>query len=226
MLAGRRRPTAAGDRTPARGRGALAAFALAFVLLASAGGCGGVVGERTVTIEQPDAGDRAERDAPETEVRPGDCANAETQPTEDNLREIEKAARCLVDAERVKRDRAALQADARLSEAARAKAADMVEQRYFAHVGRDDRNVRDSVEPSGYLEGTLSAGLGENLGWASEGAATPLRIVEGWMNSASHRRNVLRTEWDDAGMGVVLGAPREDGGGGATYVQIFGRRGE
>lgn len=187
-------------------------------------GCGGVVGERTVTIEQPGDGGAGAGDAPQTEVRAGDCANAQTQPAEDDLREIEEATRCLVNAERVKRDRTALPADARLTAAARAKAADMVERRYFAHVGPDERDVRDWVQPTGYLESSRGSGLGENLGWASEGAATPLRLVEGWMNSASHRRNILRTEWEDTGIGVILGAPREEGGGGATYVQVFGRR--
>ncbi|MFP5361110.1 MAG: CAP domain-containing protein [Thermoleophilia bacterium] len=188
-------------------------------------GCNGVAGERTVTIMQPGDGAAGEQDAPRTEVRPGDCANAETQPGDGNLREIEQATRCLVDAERVKRDRSALAADDRLAEAARAKAGDMVDKQYFAHVGPDERDVRDWVAPTGYLEGSGAAGLGENLGWASAGGATPLRIVEGWMNSASHRRNILRPEWEDTGLGVVRGAPREEGGGGATYVQLFGRRG-
>ena len=188
-------------------------------------GCNGVAGERTVTIMQPGDGATGEQDAPRTEVQPGDCANAETQPSDGNLRAIEEATRCLVDAERVKRDRSPLEADERLTEAARAKAGDMVDKQYFAHVGPDERDVRDWVQPTGYLEGTGAAGLGENLGWASAGGATPLRIVEGWMNSPSHRRNILRTEWEDTGLGVVRGAPREEGGGGATYVQVFGRRG-
>lgn len=179
-----------------------------------------------MTIEQPGGGATVDRgDAPATEVRPGDCDNAETQPTSDNLTVIREATHCLVNAERVKRDRSPLQADTRLAEAADRKAAAMVEQRYFAHTGPDGRNVRDWVEPTGYMEDSGTLGLGENLGWASEGAATPLRLVEGWMNSAGHRRNILRTEWVHSGIGVVLGAPREEGGGGATYVQMFGHKG-
>ncbi|HWC25512.1 MAG TPA: CAP domain-containing protein [Solirubrobacteraceae bacterium] len=191
--------------------------------IALAAGCG-PVGERTVTIEQPGAGATRDEEVPQTEVRAGDCANADRRPTEENLSLIEQATRCLVDAERVKRDRSPLAADAQLREAARAKAGDMVEQRYFAHAGPDGREVHDWVGPTGYLEGSARIGLGENLGWASEGAATPLQLVEGWMNSASHRRNILRAQWRDTGVGVVLGAPREEGGGGATYVQMFGRK--
>lgn len=190
-----------------------------------ASGCDGALGERTITTELPGAGTTVEDgDAPQTEVDGGDCADAETRPTRENLSTIRQATLCLVNAERVKRDRTALDADSRLAEAARAKAADMVDKRYFAHTGPDGRGVRDWVDETDYLDGARQIGLGENLGWASERGATPLRLVQGWMNSPGHRQNILRTEWVDSGIGVVLGAPREEGGGGATYVQMFGYR--
>ena len=199
----------------------VAALALPFAY-----GCSGTPGELTVTTELPGGGATVQDgDAPQTEVEAGDCADAETQPTDENLSTIRQATLCLVNAERVKRDRSALEADARLAEAARAKAADMVDNRYFAHTGPDGRTVRDWVDETDYLDGARRVGLGENLGWASEGGATPLRLVQGWMNSPGHRQNILRTEWTDSGIGVVLGAPREEGGGGATYVQMFGYRG-
>lgn len=189
-------------------------------------GCSGTLGERTVTVELPGDGAVVEDgEAPQTDVEAGDCADAETRPTEENLSTIRQATLCLVNAERVKRDRSALEANADLAEAARAKAADMVEQRYFAHAGPDGRGARDWIGETNYLDGARRTGIGENLGWASEGGATPLRLVQGWMNSPSHRQNILRKQWADSGIGVVLGAPREEGGGGATYVQMFGFRG-
>lgn len=195
------------------------------IALLLATGCDGTLGERTVTTELPGEGAGVEDgEAPRTEVEAGDCADAEMRPTSENLSTIRQATLCLVNAERVKRDRTALQDDASLAEAARAKAADMVDNRYFAHAGPGGRGVRDWVEETDYLDGARQIGLGENLGWASEGGATPLRLVQGWMNSPGHRRNILRTDWADSGIGVVLGAPREQGGGGATYVQMFGYR--
>ena len=202
------------------------AAAIAALALPFAYGCNGTPGGLTVTTELPGGGATVQDgDAPQTEVEEGDCAGAETQPAGDNLSTIRQATLCLVNAERVKRDRSALEPDARLADAARAKAADMVDNRYFAHTGPDGRAVRDWVEDTDYLDGARRIGLGENLGWASEGGATPLRLVQGWMNSPGHRQNILRTEWTDSGIGVVLGAPREEGGGGATYVQMFGYRG-
>lgn len=201
-------------------------LSLALTALAFATGCGGALGEVTVTTELPGGGAVVDDGDPgQTEVRAGDCPDAETRPTGDNLSTIRRATLCLVNAERVKRDRRALEVDERLADAARAKAADMVDNRYFAHTGPDGRTVRDWVGETDYLQGVRRVGLGENLGWASERAATPLRLVEGWMNSPGHRQNILRAEWDETGIGVALGAPREEGGGGATYVQMFGYRG-
>lgn len=197
-------------------------FSLALLL---ATGCDGTLGERTITTELPREGVTVEDgEAPQYEVGAGDCADAEARPASENLSTIRQATLCLVNAERVKRDRTALRDDAGLAAAARAKAADMVDNRYFAHTGSGGRAVRDWVDETDYLDGARQIGLGENLGWASEGGATPLRLVQGWMNSAGHRRNILRTDWADSGIGVVLGAPREQGGGGATYVQMFGYR--
>ena len=223
-MTARRRIVSRAQAGTARSRRLAGAVSLLALLLVT--GCSGTPGELTLTTELPGGGATVpDGDAPRTEVRAGDCANAEAQPTRENLSTIREATLCLVNAERVKRDRDAVESDARLADAARAKAADMVDNRYFAHTGPDGRTLRDWVDDTGYLDDARQVGLGENLGWASEGAATPLRLVEGWMNSPGHRQNILRTEWVETGIGVVLGAPREEGGGGATYVQMFGYRG-
>jgi uncharacterized protein YkwD len=202
------------------------AAALFIALAALLGACGGTAGERTVTVERPEAPRTAtaELDPDDgSDLATGDCEDADLQPAAGNLRRVERAARCLVNVQRAERDRPPLRPVRRLAEAARAKARDMAVQEYFAHTGPDGRGVEDWVRPTGYLEGAASYGLGENLGWASEGAATPRRLVQGWMDSASHRRNILRAEWEENGMGVVLGDPSEGSRGGAIYVQMFGR---
>jgi uncharacterized protein YkwD len=209
-------------------------LALALALALGVAGCGaldGVTGTverptRTVTIEQPPPTATAERDPDDgSDLETGECENVDLQPDGGNLRAIEEAARCLVDVQRGLRDRAPLRADSRLAGAARAKARDMVAQEYFAHIGPDGREVEDWVRDTDYLSGAGGYGLGENLGWASAGAATPRRLVQGWMDSDSHRRNILRAEWEETGMGVVLGDPSERSRGGAVYVQMFGRTG-
>ena len=206
---------------------AVAAALVAGLALAIAG-CGGDV-TRTETIELPGGGggsaeDGAGRGGADL-VGIDDCDDAELQPDEDNLERVEAAALCLVEAERSDRGLAGLRRRDDLTDAARAKSQDMVDQRYFEHVGPDGRDVRDWADDAGYLPGGGGGfRVGENLGWGSDGAADPATLVQGWMDSPSHRENILREGYEDTGMGVVLGEPGERGLGGATYTQMFGSR--
>lgn len=197
------------------------AAAAALAILAIAGqGCGPGDLTRTETIELPGGG---RSDGGGEELATDRCEDHDLEPAEGNLDRVEAAALCLVDAERRDRGLAELRRDDDLTDAARAKSQDMVERRYFDHVGPDGRDVADWVGDTGYLP---SAGykLGENLGWGSDGAASAAVLVRGWMGSAGHRRNILREDFEDTGMGVVLGAPDPDRGGGATFTQMFGAR--
>jgi uncharacterized protein YkwD len=45
-------------------------------------------------------------------------------------------------------------------------------------------------------------GWGENIAWGSVGLET---LVQGWMDSEPHRRNMLSTSFDEVGLGVVRG---------------------
>jgi uncharacterized protein YkwD len=52
-----------------------------------------------------------------------------------------------------------------------------------------------------------STSTGENLAWGTHANATPVRIVDGWMNSAGHRENILRPQFTEVGVGVAYDAP-------------------
>jgi uncharacterized protein YkwD len=46
--------------------------------------------------------------------------------------------------------------------------------------------------------------VGENLAMAA-GAADPVTVaVEGWMESDSHRENILRGDWEETAVGVCI----------------------
>ena len=183
--------------------------------------------QRTVTIDPETA--RPQEPGGDAEsigsLTGSDCENRDLRPDEENLSAIEAATLCLVNAERRARDRPALGDNSQLAEAAERKSRHMVDESYFAHVGPDDRNVVDWARDSGYVPERGDFEVGENLGWASERGATPETIVLGWMRSPGHRRNLLGERFRDSGIGVVLGAPRPEGGGGATYTHMLGAKG-
>jgi uncharacterized protein YkwD len=175
-----------------------------------------VTGEAQTPRSQDGDGERV------TSLVDSDCDDRDLLPDEDNLATIEQATLCLVNAERRARDRPALHENSQLAEAADRKSRHMVRERYLAHVGPDGRDVVDWAKDSGYASGEGGFRVVENLGWGSEGGAAPETIVLGWMQSQGHRRNLLDEAFRDSGIGVALGAPRDEGGGGATYTHMLG----
>jgi uncharacterized protein YkwD len=52
---------------------------------------------------------------------------------------------------------------------------------------------------------------------------TPVKAVEGWMDSPGHRENILRPQFAEVGVGVGLDTPRPgDHGRSAVYTTDFG----
>jgi uncharacterized protein YkwD len=91
-----------------------------------------------------------------------------------------------------------LVADAKLARAAQAKAEDMASNSYFAHVSPDGKGLRDWLTSVGY-EYTYA---GENLAVDFSESAD---IEEAWMNSPTHRANLLKQEYTRVGYGVARG---------------------
>lgn len=151
------------------------------------------------------------------------CAGPELAPGAANLASVLQATLCLLNAERVDRGLVRLTENTRLATAARRYAADMVAGGYFSHTGRDGSDFATRLRRVGYIPVTGAWAIGENLAWGTGALATPVTIVNAWMHSAGHRRNILDAAFREIGIGIALGAP--NGGSGATYVNEFGRRG-
>jgi uncharacterized protein YkwD len=98
----------------------------------------------------------------------------------------------------------------------------MVRQRFFDHVSPDGTTFDQRVKAAGYVSFQT---LAENIAWGSGQRATPARIVNGWMHSSGHRRNILDRGLHEIGIGIVPGAPLDvRGQRAATYTTDFGRR--
>jgi uncharacterized protein YkwD len=91
-----------------------------------------------------------------------------------------------------------LKHDAALTRAAQAHAEDMVRRGFYAHVNPDGVNFDTRVSKAGYCV----AALAENL---TEKAPTEAKAIEMWMNSPSHRHNMLNPKYPHVGLGAAGG---------------------
>ena len=103
-----------------------------------------------------------------------------------------------------------LHTDSRLRQAARAHSADMAARGYFDHNSPDGTTPWDRMKDAGYTSPS-----GENI---ARGYQTPEAVVEGWLDSPGHRRNILNCESKAIGVGVYFGD------GGPWWTQDFGYR--
>ena len=106
----------------------------------------------------------------------------------------------LVNAERAARSLRALAWEPRLARAAAQHAAAMATRDFFAHRDPDGRDLLGRAAAHGYAGWRY---MGENL---AAGQRTPERVVRAWMDSPSHRANVLAPAACAAGVGRADGA--------------------
>jgi uncharacterized protein YkwD len=102
-----------------------------------------------------------------------------------------------------------LSVDRRLIDAANEHAADMARRDYFAHESPNGEGAGERVKEAGYRWKRY----GENI---ARGADSAYEVVDGWMNSPSHRRNILDCRLHQMGIGLAL-----DGDRTTYWVQDF-----
>lgn len=100
-----------------------------------------------------------------------------------------------------------------LDEAAAAKATDMFAKDYWAH------NAPDGTEPWSFIlnSGYSYLHAGENL---ARDFRDPASVVTAWMNSSSHKANLISPKYQDIGIAVVDG--KLNGVDTTLVVQLFG----
>ena len=190
---------------------ALAALAAATVLA----GCGPLAEDEAAP--PPDDAGIASADA--------DCPGADREPDARGDATFREAVRCLVNAERRARDLRILEPHEALTRAAQRHSDDMARRTYFAHESPDGTSVGDRARDAGYTPRGLGRWqVGENIGWASGGRVTARRLMRGWMESPSHRRNLLTPTHREMGVGVAFGSPGEGRPEGVMATQVFGSR--
>ena len=90
-----------------------------------------------------------------------------------------------------------------LQRAAELHSLDMAARDFFEH-----RNP-DGVHPDARIvrQGYPPILVGENLAWGETEKSTPAAIVELWMQSPGHRRNILEPGYREIGIGMAYDAP-------------------
>lgn len=91
-----------------------------------------------------------------------------------------------------------LTVNSQLMSSAYAKAQDMIARNYWAHFAPDGTSPWAFISGSGYQY----VGAGENL---AMDFATDEDVMAGWMNSPTHRANILNPNYIDVGIAVVEG---------------------
>ena len=118
-------------------------------------------------------------------------------------------------AERAKNGASPLTLNDKLTAAAQAKAADMFVHQYWAHTSPQGRDPWSFITAAGY--NYLYAG--ENL---ARDFADSASVVQAWMNSPSHRENLVNPRYLEVGFAVVNG--KYNNYETTLVVQMFGTR--
>jgi uncharacterized protein YkwD len=110
--------------------------------------------------------------------------------------------------------KASLSLNSKLSQAAQAKANDMVQRDYWAHVSPDGKQPWTFISGVGYAY----TAAGENLAY---GFDTSAAAVSGWMNSPSHKANLLNGMFKEVGFGIANGADYQGNGEQTVVVALY-----
>jgi len=120
----------------------------------------------------------------------------------------------LTNQEREKNNLPPLDYNDKLAVAAYQKAQDMFGKNYWAHFAPDGKTPWDFILNSGYRYEYAGENLAKNFLF-SDG------VVSAWMNSPTHRENILKSNYTDVGFAIVNGVL--NGEETTLVVQMFGK---
>lgn len=99
--------------------------------------------------------------------------------------------------------------NAQLRCAARLHSADMSQREFFSHTNLDDESFVDRINQTDYEGGPA----GENI---ALGYPTPEAVMDGWMTSPGHCRNIMHPDSNEIGIGYY--------GDTNHWTQVMGRK--
>ncbi|WP_146818616.1 SafA/ExsA family spore coat assembly protein [Halobacillus faecis] len=139
-------------------------------------------------------------------IYPGDRV---TIPLKADIKSVESQVIDLTNQERAKNGLPALKANWQLSRVARYKSRDMANKNYFSHTSPTYGSPFDMMRDFNISYNRAA----ENI---AAGQRTPQEVVNGWMNSPGHRKNILDPNLRQIGVGYA-----EGGSYGHYWTQMF-----
>ncbi|MCA0987942.1 SafA/ExsA family spore coat assembly protein [Guptibacillus algicola] len=143
-------------------------------------------------------------------IYPGDRVNIPTgNPSINESKDVGQQVMDLTNQERSKYGLAPLKWDWEVARVARYKSADMRDKNYFSHTSPTYGSPFQMLKNFG----VSYRSAGENI---AAGQSTPQEVVNAWMNSEGHRKNILNKGYTHIGVGYVSG-----GSYGHYWTQMF-----
>lgn len=164
------------------------------------------------STNKPEDNNNSDSSKPEDSNKPEDNKpedNNNSGSTTGNFSAYQKEVVDLVNVERSKAGLNPLTLDADVSNVATKKSQDMIDNNYFAHNSPTYGSPFDMLKKFGISYKTA----GENI---AMGQKTPKEVVNAWMNSEGHRKNILNPNYSKIGVGVA-----QKSGGSIYWTQIF-----
>ena len=162
--------------------------------------------QQNTKAEQPQTDKKAQEQAqaqpqqaaPTEQAQPAEQAQSNKEETKQDsgLSEFEQQVVNLTNEERAKAGLPALEVDTELSKVAQAKSEDMRDNNYFAHNSPTYGSPFDMMNQFG----VDYQSAGENI---AKGQQTPEEVVNAWMNSEGHRKNIMNGSFTHIGVGYV-----------------------
>jgi uncharacterized protein YkwD len=139
--------------------------------------------------------------------------SAPVSPGSPVIQQLEREAFAKINQQRAAQGLPSLLWNDEVAKVARMHSQNMANYKFFSHQGLDGRMVNDRADSVGL---TKWRAIGENIAFM-KGYASPVNAaVQGWLNSPSHKRNLLGQTWRESAVGVAV-APD----GSYYFTQVF-----
>jgi len=138
------------------------------------------------------------------------------KPSASQILELEKFAFTAINQKRAEIGLPPLLWSDEVAKVARLHSENMVKYSFFSHQGMDGKRVDGRADSFGLTKWTA---IGENIAY-NKGYKNPVETaVEKWMQSPSHRENLLNNRWKESAIGIAVTAD-----GTYFFTQVFLKR--